>query len=76
MIGVGLVFKASYYNYWYSIPISFLSFLVSGAWIPDFDSLPEEFLGFRIAPNKKMPAFLDLDSLTWRKEKKKVSSYL
>ena len=48
--------------------MSFLACLVSGARIPDFDFLPVELLGFQIAPN--------LDSLTWRKEKKKVSSYL
>ena len=41
----------------------------------DFDSLPVELLGFRIAPNKKFPAFRNMDSL-WLKEKKKVSSYL
>ena len=52
--------------------MSFLAFLVSGAWIPDFDSLLVELLGFHIAPNKKFPAFRNLDSLTWRKEKKKV----
>ena len=63
-------------QYW--IPMSFLAFLVSGAWIPDFriDSSPLELLGFRIAPNKNIPAFRNLDSLTWRKEKKKVSSCL
>ena len=42
-------------QYW--IPMSFLAFLVSGAWIPYFriDSSPLELLGFRIAPNKNIP---------------------
>ena len=63
-------------QYW--IPMSFLAFLVSGAWIPYFRivSSPLELLGFRIAPNKNIPALRNLDSLTWRKEKKKVSSCL
>ena len=39
--------------------MSFLTFLVSGAWIPDFDYLPVELLGFRIAPNKQNSGVLE-----------------
>ena len=51
--------------------MSFLAFLVSGAWIPDFDSLPVELLGFHIAPTKKFPAFRIWIPLLGEKRKRK-----
>ena len=57
-------------QYW--IPMSFLAFLVSGAWIPG-----SRTSWIPIAPKKKFPAFRPESGFPYlAKRKKKVSSYL